>query len=141
MPATRIEILDTTPDEALQLVAGVRGFNDSRVGPSGARPLTVLARGEDDALIGGVSGRTVYRHLLVEVVWVDERRRGQALGKQLMELAEQEARLRGCVAAQVDTLSFQAPGFYLKLGFEVIGKIDDFPEGHARYFMLKRFGS
>ena len=79
----RIELLDVVAEDSARLVAAVRRFNEARIGASGARPLTVLARG---ALIGGVSGGTVYGHFLIEVVWVDECRRGQSLGKRLMEL-------------------------------------------------------
>jgi predicted N-acetyltransferase YhbS len=56
-----------------------------------------------------------------------------------MEIAEREARARGCLTAQVDTLSFQAPVFYGKLGFEVIGKADGIPESPERYFLLKKY--
>jgi ribosomal protein S18 acetylase RimI-like enzyme len=136
-----VEVVEGRTIEVDELVAGVRRYNDARVGPSHSIPLTVLARSDDGMLIGGVSGRTVYGHFLIEVVWVDERFRGRALGRRLMRSAEEQACIRGCVAAQVDTLSFQAPGFYQNLGFEVVGMIDDFPEGHTRYFMLKRFQS
>jgi ribosomal protein S18 acetylase RimI-like enzyme len=135
----RIEVTETRTSEADQLVAGVRRYNETRIGPSHAMPLTVLARSDDGMLVGGVSGRTAYGHFLIEVAWGDERFRGQTLGRQLMQAAEQEAGNRGCVAAQVDTLSFQAPGFYQKLGFEVVGTVDNYPEGHSRYFLLKRF--
>lgn len=135
----RIEVVETGTGEAERLVAGVRSYNEAQLGPSDSKPLAVLAYANDGTLIGGVSGRTIYKHFLIEVVWVAEKFRRQALGGRLMLLAERAARERGCVAAQVDTLTFQAPGFYRKLGFEVVGKIEHFPEGHDRYFLLKRY--
>jgi GNAT superfamily N-acetyltransferase len=59
------------------------------------------------------------------------------LGRTLMERAEQEAVLGGCLHAYVDTFSFQAPGFYEKLGYERFGVLDDFPPGHQRIFFVK----
>ena len=53
--------------------------------------------------------------------------------------AEAEARERGCRGAQVDTLSFQGLEFYQRLGFRVAGRVDDFPPGHARYFLVKDY--
>ena len=138
----RIDILEhDAPDVVDALVAGVRGFNAARVGPSDTRPLCVVARSDDGTLLGGVAGRTIYRHFLIEVVWVADACRGQGLGQRLMEAAEAQARARGCVAAQVDTLSFQAPGFYAKQGFSVVGTIDGFPAGHTRYFLLKLYAA
>ena len=135
----KIEVIEAKSSEADELVAGVRRFNEQQIGPGNSKPLTVLARAEDGSLLGGVSGRTIYDHFLIEVVWVADACRGTGVGKRLMGLAEDTARRRGCVAAQVDTLSFQAPEFYGKLGYEVIGKIEGFPAGHDRYFFLKRF--
>jgi len=57
----------------------------------------------------------------------------------LMNEAERLARQRGCNGAQVDTASFQAPEFYEKLGFRIIGTVEDFPPGHARYFLQKDY--
>jgi len=122
-----------------QLVSGVREYNAEIMGPEASEPLSAIARDEYGKLIGGVSGRTIYKHYMIEVVWVDRRARASGLGRKLMELAEAEARKRGCVAAQVDTLSFQGPLFYKQLGFEVIGKISGIPEGHDRLFLLKRY--
>src|ERR1700733_13030693 len=41
-----------------------------------------------------------------------------------------------CHSAWVDTFSFQAPGFYPKLGYEVFGELD-YPPGHRRIFFRK----
>jgi len=137
--AIDLQLTDTRPPEFEELVAGVRRFNTAQAGEGNARPLAVLARDSTGTLRGGVAGRTIYGHWLIEVLWVDDACRGSGLGKRLMEQAEREAIARGCVAAQVDTLSFQAPDFYRKLGFEVVGRIEGFPAGHDRYFMLRRF--
>ena len=118
---------------------GVRSFNDAVMGPSGSRPLAAVARDAEGDLAGGVAGRTVYDWFLIHVVWVREDQRGLGLGARLMRLAEEEARRRGCVGSQVDTLSFQAPGFYEKLGFITVGVVEDFPAGHRRHFMAKRW--
>jgi hypothetical protein len=37
----------------------------------------------------------------------------------------------------LDTMSFQALDFYLKLGYTVFGRLDDLPEGHSRIFLKK----
>lgn len=136
----KIEVLNEKNEVIFNaLVDGVREFNAGFMGDEKSKPLSVIARDEHDRLIGGVSGRTIYKQFLIEVVWIGEEVRGTGLGRRLMELAEVEARKRGCVAAQVDTLSFQGPVFYGKLGFEVVGKITDFPENHERYFLMKKF--
>lgn len=122
-----------------ELVSQVRRFNQDVLGYNDVQPLAVEARGPAGDLLGGVSGRTVYQHFLIEVLWVAESERGSGLGRALMARAEDEARRRGCVGAQVDTLSFQAPGFYQKLGFSVIGEVPNFPPGHTRYFLFKSY--
>jgi hypothetical protein len=37
----------------------------------------------------------------------------------------------------VDTFSFQAPGFYEKLGYRTFGRLDDFPAPYHRVWMTK----
>lgn len=122
-----------------ELVAGVRAHKHENMGPEETLPLSVVARDESGKLIGGVSGRTIYKNFLISVVWVDKQTRGTGLGRQLMELAEAEARKQGCLVAQLDTLSYQAPVFYQKLGFEIVGTVPEFPGSPARYFMLKNY--
>ena len=121
-----------------ELVDGVRNYNFEMISEK-SKPLTVTARGQNNELLGGVSGRTIYNQFLVGVVWVDEKTRGTGLGRELMELAEAEAIERGCLASQVDTLSFQAPDFYQKLGYHVVGAITGINESPDRYFLLKKY--
>src|SRR6516165_7091346 len=43
-------------------------------------------------------------------------------------------------SAWLDTFSFQARGFYEKLGYEEFGRLD-YPPGHHRHFLRKRLTS
>ncbi len=55
-------------------------------------------------------------------------------------MAEQEALARGCRNVLVDTMSFQAPGFYRRLGYEEFGVLEGFPGPHSRHFFRKSLG-
>ena len=139
-PGLDLRVETETGDIQDELIENVRAFNDDVLGKERSRPLAAIARDATGKLVGGVSGRTFYRWLLIEVVWVHEDRRGTGLGARLMAMAEAEAVERGCVGAQVDTVTFQAPGFYSRLGYEQIGQVDGFPPGHARHYFSKRLG-
>ncbi|AQS39380.1 putative acetyltransferase [Shewanella psychrophila] len=136
----KIEVINEK-DRAVfdELVAGVRQHKYENMGPEETLPLSVVARDEDGKVIGGVSGQTIYRNFLIDVMWVDKKTRDTGLGRRLMELAEAEAKKRGCLVAQLDTLSYQAPDFYQKLGFEIVGTVPAFPGSPARHFMIKNY--
>ena len=53
-----------------------------------------------------------------------------------MGRAEALARERGCHSAWLDTFSFQARGFYEKLGYQEFGRLD-YPPDHYKHFMRK----
>ncbi len=76
--------------------------------------------------------------MFVEYLVVPDALRGNGTGTRMMQTAEQVARDRGCMGIWLDTFSFQARGFYEKLGFSVFGTISDYPLGHQQYFMAKR---
>lgn len=95
-----------------------------------------LGLGEEEYL-GGLIGETLWGYLHVRLLSVDKGLRGRGFGRQLMEAAHTEARQRGCHGAYLDTFSFQAPDFYQKLGYEIYGKLDDFPQGYCRYFLRR----
>ena len=69
----------------------------------------------------------------VEPSW---RRRG--LGTEMMKIAEKEAVVRRCCYSFVDTMDYQAPGFYERIGYTIAGRIDDWDShGHAKLFFTK----
>ena len=75
--------------------------------------------------------------LAIDIIWVDEKYRGQGLGSVLLGEIEREATEKGCHLVHLDTFDFQAKTFYEKNGYTVFGILEDCPKGHARYFMKK----
>ena len=103
------------------------------------RPLAVLLSYPDsDAVVGGLYGSTWMSYLYVNLLFVPEKMRGAGVGRKLMMEAEAEAIRRGCRAAALDTFSFQARGFYERLGYSVFGTLHDYPPGHSRFYLAKR---
>ena len=76
--------------------------------------------------------------LTVERFFLPEDLRRDRLGSRILAMAEEEGRRRGCTRAVLSTLHFQAPGFYLKQGWEVAARIDCEPPGHTRFYMTKK---
>jgi GNAT superfamily N-acetyltransferase len=135
-----IKIHNEYQDEIFNLlIDNLRQFNFKNMGEEQSQPLMVIIRNDSGEIVGGIAGRTIYHQLLIEVLWVHDDKRGQGLGIQLMEIAEREAQKRGCIAAQVDTLSFQAPQFYEKMGFQIIGSVSGVRDSPDRYFLLKHY--
>ncbi len=117
----------------------LREYNAAQAGPANAEALCVALVGEDGGVDGGLFGTTLYDWLAIELLFVPERLRGSGVGSRLIAEAEEQARARGCVGAWLDTFSFQARGFYEKLGYSLAGTIPGHPVDGARYFMMKRW--
>lgn len=134
----RLALSDAPEDgDRLAVLEGLRAFNQYHAGPSRYRALAVLIV-DDGVTRGGLIGQTSRDWLFVELLYVPEDLRRSGYGRQIMQLAEDEARARGCIGIHLDTLSFQARGFYEKLGFDVFGTLEDFPPGHSRFYLHKR---
>ena len=114
-----------------------RGRRASTGGSIADMPIGVFLR-RDGRVIAGADGRTQWDWLYVAHLWVDHGLRGTGTGVRVLAAIEDAARARGCRAAFLDTLAFQAKPFYEKLGYEVFGTLDDYPMGHQRFFMRKR---
>jgi GNAT superfamily N-acetyltransferase len=103
-----------------------------------ARPLAVLLQDPAGADIGGLWGRTARGWLHMDTPFVPDALRGAGLGSRLVRMAEAEAERRGNRGAWLDTFSFQARGFYERLGYSVFGTLEDYPPGHRRHYLCKR---
>ena len=112
--------------------------NIAIVGPDNYAPLAIFVRDDTGSIRGGLLGATFWQWLHISTLWVNESSRGQGLGTRLLALAEEEGLKRGCISAFLDSLSFQAPDFYLQRGYEIWGELKDLPVGHQRIFLQKK---
>ena len=117
---------------------GLTAFNKQQAGDDKGENLCFVVKNPDGQIVGGVIGATYWDWLYINLMWIQEDLRDQGYGKQLLGLAEEKARQRGAKHAYLDTFSFQAPDFYRNLGYEVFGELQDFPQGHQRFFMKKQ---
>jgi len=112
-------------------------YNVERTGRDDGQLLAVFLRDETDRIAAGLYGWTWGGWLKIEYLWVSTEERRQGRGRQLLLAAEAEARKRGCFHATLNTFSFQAPDFYPKFGYRIVGTIEGFPQEYRQYTLVK----
>ncbi len=130
---------EPTAEDRLAVLGTLSEYNEQHGFPSDHRDVAILLVGDDGKTHGGLWGKTGYGWLYVEFLAVPEAARGRNFGAGLMAEAEWIARERECVGSWLTTFSFQAQGFYEKLGYSVFATLEDSPAGSDRIFMRKRF--
>jgi ribosomal protein S18 acetylase RimI-like enzyme len=100
--------------------------------------LAIFLRDDQQVMRAGLKGWTWCGSCYIQDVWIHQAWRGQGVGRQLLHAAEQEARARGCDHMVLSSYSFQAPGFYEKLGYGVFAVLDEHPRHHREYYLHKR---
>jgi ribosomal protein S18 acetylase RimI-like enzyme len=73
----------------------------------------------------------------VQTLWVRDDLRRRGFGTRLLAAAEREAVRRGCQQMHLDSHRYQAPDFYCRLGYEVIGELPGWPDDDTRVFFRK----
>lgn len=113
-------------------------YNLARIELKETQPLAVFANDDNGKKLGGVTAETHGNWLEVSFLWVDEKLRGQKIGSKLLLDAEKEAIIRGCKYAFLDTFSFQAKDFYIKLGYKEVFTLENYPLVGKRHYFVKQ---
>ncbi len=117
---------------------GVGTYNTQQAGDNQFQRICFVLHAPDKEIVGGVLGEIYWGWFYLDLLWVKEELRGHGHGHRLLTRVEDEARQRGAKNAYLDTFSFQAPEFYEQHGYQVFGELQDYPNGHQRYFMAKQ---
>ena len=89
-------------------------------------------------IVAGISGWTWGDCCELQSVWVAPRLRGRGLATRLIAAAEAEAATRGCSQTVHFTYDFQAQALYERNGYELVGRVQDFPSGTDALWYRKR---
>jgi GNAT superfamily N-acetyltransferase len=120
------------------ITGGLAAYNKDKFGRVDTQTLDILVRDDTSGeIIGGLLGRSSLGMFFLDLFYLPASLRGGGLGSRIIAEAESEARRRGCTAAFVYTVTFQAPGFYEHHGYRRFGDIPCPPDGATRIFLSK----
>lgn len=129
---------DHPPDDAAGIVDhGLGDYNQHAAPLHEVRPVLCIARDAAGQVVGGAVGRRWGALCELQQLWVHEAHRGAGLGSRLLRGFEAQARGHGCTQVYLETFSFQAPGFYARLGYRVELQRAGFPHGIGKFHMAR----
>ncbi len=139
-PAPAFSVTVGADPAAKQIIEnGLKAYNVGVIGAYQYQNFELYARDADQQVIGGMFGNSGMDWLYVDFFWLNPEERRSGLGSALLAEAEAEAKRRGCVGVYLYTYSFQAPDFYQKNGFVIMGVLEDCPVGHRKIYLCKKF--
>ena len=128
---------DGNEQDINELYEMLKEYNLSNREKSENVPLGIFLEDENKKKLAGLTGETFGNWLCIHYFFVNEHMRGQGIGRSILEKAEDEAKKRGCKYSFVDTFSFQAPDFYIKLGYKEVFTLEEYPYTGKRHYYTK----
>lgn len=131
---------EPNPQDKQLMSEGMLKHHASQGHPRKTNTFSILLKDSNGILKGVVVASILWNGMHIDTLWVDVTIRNQKWGSKLMKLVEKEGRSRGATVAYTDTFTWQAPGFYEKMGYSLYGKIDNFPPGNSLSYFSKIIG-
>lgn len=128
---------DGNKDDINEIKAMLEAYNTSHGAKADTIPIAVYYEDENGEKLAGITGDAFGNWFFIHFLFVDDKLRGQGIGKKLITLAEENAKAHGCKYAFVSTNGFQAPGFYPKMGYVTRFSIDEFPRDGKKFYFTK----
>jgi GNAT superfamily N-acetyltransferase len=119
------------------LDAHIRREASASMGLGDEVDLAILVR-DAGRVVAGISGWTWGDSCELQNLWVEPSLRGRGLATRLIAAAEAEAATRGCSQTVHFTYDFQARALYEQNGYELVGRVEDFPWGTDVLWYRKR---
>jgi GNAT superfamily N-acetyltransferase len=133
-----LQILAVDNPEWAIIGGGIHAFNIEQAGEDHGQMICFVLQRAEQEIFGGIIAATHWNWLYIDLMWIKEEFRGQGYGSRLLAIAEEKGRQLGAKNAYLDTFSFQAPEFYKKHGYQIFGKLEDFPVRHQRLYLTKK---
>ena len=116
----------------------IRSEASAAMGLGDELDLAIFVRDDAGTVVAGISGWTWGDCCEMQSLWVAPSLRGSGLATRLIAAAEAEAAMRGCSQTVHFTYDFQARALYERNGYELIGRVEDFPSGTDVLWYRKR---
>jgi GNAT superfamily N-acetyltransferase len=129
---------DPDPRDLEFLETQIRREASAAMGLGEEAELAIFVRDDSGMVVAGISGWTWGDCCELQSLWVDPSLRGQWLWTRLIAAAEAEAVARGCTQTVHFTWAFQAGRLYERCGYELVGRVEDFPSGTDVLWYRKR---
>lgn len=116
------------------------GLKDNMLAKRDMKPISFFGyflKDDNGKIVGGCVGHLIYGSLAVDTLWVAESLRGQGYGTKFMQMAERMGMENECLFMTVNTMDWEALGFYKKLGFTVEFERKGFYKSSIFYFLRK----
>lgn len=137
---TAIRREDVTPELKAFITEGFSRHAMIETGVDGVKdqPVAFVAHDREGEAIGAVVVLLFWGQLHIKNLYVDEKCRGQGIARALMDKAHDYGRSHRCDFAFVETMSFQAEGFYAALGYETEYRRAGYAAGTSFIYMQKK---
>ncbi len=127
-------------DDLVKLI--FHGFAEhslAKTGHDGGMQEITLIASHSKSIHGILHGKTFWGGFHIKHLYLIPEARGQGLGRKLMLQAIEKAKTMDCRFAFVETMSFQAVGFYQKLGFKQEFAREGYQQGVTFHYLRKDF--
>ena len=134
----KIDFESSPKDTDIQILCD--GITKEALGKKDLNPVSFFGffiQDHNEKIVGGCNGDVLYGQLYIAQLWVDKNLRGLGYGTKLMQLSEKYAEEMGCKFISVNTMDFEAPEFYKKLGYYVEFERYGFDQDSIFYFFRK----
>jgi GNAT superfamily N-acetyltransferase len=139
--AETFEVEDRPDPRDLDFIeAQIRREASAAMGLGDEVELAIFVR-DEGRIVAGISGWTWGDCCELQNLWVDPSLRGCGLATKLIAKAEAAAAARGCTQTVHFTYDFQARRLYERTGYELIGRVGDFPSGTDVLWFYKRLAT
>lgn len=126
------------PADIKYLTQGLADYADEMRQQKPQEDFAFFLRDEQDKIIAGCNGIIYYGCMYVDQLWVDAAHRGQNHGSKLLREAEDYAKRKGCFCVTLDTMDWEALGFYKKQGYDLEFERRDYVGGAMLFFLIRK---
>ena len=124
-------------DDIQTLIHGITAYAKQQRGFDSLDFFAFFIRDDNNKIVGGCSGGTLYGGLHIDNLWVSIEIRHSGWGTKLVNAALTYGQEKNCSFATVNTMDWEALGFYQTLGFRIEFERHGFQKNSVFYFLRK----